>query len=293
MHEAERRVLFEQLALRPDTVCPFLGLDGDRAGYTEGADSAHRCYAFGDPAVLSDEQQTRVCLQRGYGNCPRYLRGVLVIPTEELEALRRPAPLRAEAPPPPPPGRRRRGAWVGVLVALLLVVGVGGAAWVLAFGGLGGIALGSPSPTPSAVVTAEPSTVDPTGSIAPTPSAAESSATPTPLPTANALDVFAFYEVGVRPEAYTLFRIDAGAATAATEARFSAFSHARVAPQRLDDGGVAWVTQNGYYTGYGYIPDRSGSFEIRAVFAAPDGSFHGDVLEPDAVAVMPEGTPAP
>ena len=40
--------------------------------------------------------------ERGYGNCPRYLRGVLVIPTEELEALRRPLP------PVRPPARRHR-----------------------------------------------------------------------------------------------------------------------------------------------------------------------------------------
>ena len=64
-------------------------------------------------------------------------------------------------------------------------------------------------------------------------------------------------------------------------------------PQQLADGRVAWVTQNGFYAGSGYIAPDSGSFQIRAVFSSPDGSFHADVLEPDELTVMPEGTPAP
>ena len=95
--EGERRALFAKLAERPEHVCPFLGLVDERAGYVEGVSDDHRCYAFGDPAPLSAEQQTRVCQERGYGNCPRYLRGVLVIPTEELEALRRPSGAAARA----------------------------------------------------------------------------------------------------------------------------------------------------------------------------------------------------
>ena len=97
--ETERHALFARLAERPEHICPFLGLEADRTGYVEGVSDDHRCFAFGDPAPISAEQQTRVCQERGYGNCPRYLRGVLVIPTEELEALRRP---RAAALPPPP-----------------------------------------------------------------------------------------------------------------------------------------------------------------------------------------------
>ena len=111
--EAERHALFAKLAERPEHICPFLGLADDRAGYVEGVSDDHRCYAFGDPAPLSAEQQTRVCQERGYGNCPRYLRGVLVIPTEELEALRKPRAPLPEAPPPaavPAERRRRRAA---------------------------------------------------------------------------------------------------------------------------------------------------------------------------------------
>ncbi|MEO8247436.1 MAG: hypothetical protein ABI622_10000, partial [Chloroflexota bacterium] len=141
--EAERHALFARLATRPEDVCPFLGLADDRVGFKEGVSPEHRCYAFGDPAPLSDEQQSRVCLDRGYGNCPRYLRGVLVIPTEELEALRRPAPAsapRPAAPPPPPPRRRRPVA--GWLIALLLLVVVGGAAGaVFLAGGFGLVAV--------------------------------------------------------------------------------------------------------------------------------------------------------
>lgn len=140
--EGERRALFEELAKRPDTICPFLGLAESRTEYRDRVSDSHRCYAFGDPAELSAEQQQKVCLQRGYGNCPRYLRGVLVIPTEELEALRRPQP----APPPPvavqrrttppaaaAPARSGRGRLlVPVLAVLLLIGALGGAGfWYL------------------------------------------------------------------------------------------------------------------------------------------------------------------
>jgi hypothetical protein len=168
--EAERRSLFAKLAERPEHICPFLGLEADRTGYVNGVSSEHRCFAFGDPAPLSAEQQTRVCQERGYGNCPRYLRGVLVIPTEELEALRRP---RAPAPPPPAPtaepSRRSRAPLVAVLALLLLVAGGAGA--YLYLGGFGGVAVEptptpepTPSPEPTATVSAEP-TPEPTPTI--------------------------------------------------------------------------------------------------------------------------------
>jgi hypothetical protein len=135
--EAERRALFEELAKRPDSICPFLGLAQARTEYHDGVNDEHRCYAFGDPAELSSEQQRKVCLQRGYGNCPRYLRGVLVIPTEELEALRRPTP-RIERPAPAPvaapkPARRpvSRGLVTALGVLLLLAAGGGAAFWYL------------------------------------------------------------------------------------------------------------------------------------------------------------------
>ena len=169
--EAERRALFARLAERPEHICPFLGLEDDRAGYVEGVSDDHRCYAFGDPAPLSAEQQTRVCQERGYGNCPRYLRGVLVIPTEELEALRRPrAPLPEPVAVPPAAPRRRRAAPLLLLLLLLVVVG-GGAAGYLVFGkALFPVAVASSSPSPTPMVTGEPTpsaTTEPTASPPP------------------------------------------------------------------------------------------------------------------------------
>lgn len=174
--EEERRSLFAKLAERPEHICPFLGLEADRTGYVDGVSSEHRCFAFGDPAPLSAEQQTRVCQERGYGNCPRYLRGVLVIPTEELEALRRP---REAAPPPPPPAPApplRRRAPVLAILALLLLVGGGAGAAYLYFSGLDGVAVEpTPTPVPTATEAASPSASTP-----PTPA-------PTPTIPLNAL----------------------------------------------------------------------------------------------------------
>jgi hypothetical protein len=131
--EAERRALFEELAKRPDTVCPFLGMVDARTRFHDGVAAEHRCYAFGDPAELSAEQQTKVCLQRGYGNCPRYLRGVLVIPTEELEALRRPqpnvprpAPVARVAPAAQPARASRSRGLLAILGGLVLLAAAGG-----------------------------------------------------------------------------------------------------------------------------------------------------------------------
>lgn len=177
--EAERRALFEKLAQRPENICPFLGLADDRAGYVEGVSDEHRCFAFGDPALLSAEQQTRVCQERGYGNCPRYLRGVLVIPTEELEALRRPRPAATEAAPPPPPPvrteRRRKSALPMVLGGVVLIAAVGAGAFFL-LNRDDGVAVASPTPTP----TFTPPPATPSPSVAPS---TEPTAEPTPLPT--------------------------------------------------------------------------------------------------------------
>ena len=175
--ETERQALFEKLALRPETVCPFLGLAASRADYQDQATDDHRCYAFGDPEVISGEQQRNVCLQRGYANCPRYLRGVLVIPTDELEALRRP---HQRVPPPPPPPARvppsaaggggRRRTLAALLVVLLLVGGGAGAWWVVA--GPGAVALETPTPRPSPTSEPSPSEAEPSSSSAPSPTTA-------------------------------------------------------------------------------------------------------------------------
>ena len=271
--EAERKALFVRLAERPETVCPFLGLADDRTGYVDGATDEHRCYAFGDPAPLSDEQQTRVCLQRGYGNCPRYLRGVLVIPTEELEALRRP---RAPGPRPPEqverPARRRRAALLPILLLLLLVGGGGAAAWALLGGGLAGVAFLSPAPTATPAVTP----------VATPTAATEATETPDPTPTAG--DVFVFYEVGVSKGDYLLYEIDdAGQVVSTRGARFARNSHATVEEVVASNGKHHWRYLEGVYQGLSYVYPNSGTFVVRKVFRRPDGTRTSSELPPESL----------
>ena len=276
--EAERRALFEQLAKRPEHVCPFLGLSSDRAGYQPEPNAEHRCYAFGDPAPLSDEQQRHVCLERGYSNCPRYLRGVLVIPTEELEALRRPQP-HVPVPPPPPPKvrpaaeRPARRPWMVVLPLLLvLVAAVGAGGWYLLGRNPGVGVLPSVSPTATAS-----GTVGPSGS-------ATGLATPTPLPTPNPSDTFVAYQVGVGPETYQLYKVDdAGNLAEARSITFARFSHARVQPVTAANGLRHWRTLDGGLAGWSYLAGQSGAFEIRKLYRSPNGQEHAIVLPPDQV----------
>jgi hypothetical protein len=302
--EAERRALFAKLAERPEHVCPFLGLEGDRTGYVEGVSDDHRCFAFGDPAPISAEQQTRVCQERGYGNCPRYLRGVLVIPTEELEALRRPrAPI--ETPPPPPPTaepeRRRRGG--GILVALLLLLLVGGGAGAfLLFGNPDGIANASPTPpgtvappSASAVPTDPPAPTDtPAPTATPEPTPPPPSGAPTPEPTPEIGDTFAFYEVSVAPDEYTLYRLNNADEVVDTRvSSFDGFSFARVEAIEGADGETYWVTQDGDLAGWAYRYPDSGEFRIRAVFLNDADERRSEYLEQDELTEVPEATPAP
>jgi len=295
--EAERRALFAKLAERPEHICPFLGLEADRTGYVEGISDEHRCFAFGDPASISAEQQTRVCQERGYGNCPRYLRGVLVIPTEELEALRRPRAAAAPAAPPPAASARRRRAPVFLVLALLLLLIGGGAGayyfLVLRDEGIGVTPIASTTPTASATSaasasagaspSAQPPSVEP--SILPS---------PTPEPTPDAGDAFAFYEVSVGPLEYDLFSLDSGGAVSGLrEISFAAYSFAQVEPTEGTDGDIYWVTLDGDLTGYGYRFPGSGDFRVRAVFLNEEGARRSQYLEQGELTSLPEGTPAP
>ncbi|MDQ3689835.1 MAG: hypothetical protein M3406_07375 [Chloroflexota bacterium] len=310
--EAERHALFARLAERPEHICPFLGLEADRTGHVDGVSDDHRCFAFGDPAPISAEQQTRVCQERGYGNCPRYLRGVLVIPTEELEALRRP---RAAVEPPVPvavvePERRRRRAPILALLALLLLIGGGAAAAYLLLGQEPGVAIiPSPSVRPSLTPTASPTaaptatatptaspTSTPTPTPAPTPSptpTGSSPAGPTPEPTPVAGDAFAFYEVSVSPGGYTLYAFDDGSVGAERGVSFNGFSSAQVEPATGNDGEIYWVTQNGDLAGFGYRYPDSGDFRIRAVFLNDQGDRRSAFLDEAELDQLPEATPAP
>ena len=297
--EAERRALFAKLAERPEHICPFLGLADERTGYVDGVSDEHRCFAFGDPTPLSAEQQTRVCQERGYGNCPRYLRGVLVIPTEELEALRRP---RGMPPPPPPPvaaaaaeePRRRRAPLLALLVLLLLVAGGAGAYYLLVVREPG-VAVATPSPTVNPVTPSPSASASPSAS--PSPSAFPSGsglATPSAEPTPEPGDAFAFYEVSVGPAEYRLFEIGAdGSVGRERVISFAAFSFARAEARNGADGNVYWVTLDGDLAGFGYLWPDSGPFRIRAVFLADDGSRRSFYLDEDELNTVPAATPAP
>jgi hypothetical protein len=279
--EAERRALFEELAKRPDTVCPFLGLAGSRAEYHPGVTREHRCYAFGDPAELSAEQQEKVCLQRGYGNCPRYLRGVLVIPTEELEALRRPMAATPQPAPKPIPkprakpapqgsGGGRRGL-IAAGVALLLVAG--GATAIFLSMQKNPVVVASPTSTAtaSASITASGSP-GPSISVTPQPTPI---IPPSELPTPGPGDRFIGYAVSVAPGTHQVVRIDSdGNVTGQATAVFDHVSWAPVELVRDSEGTVYWLTQAGGYTGLAYTKDLSGEFTIYEVYRAPDGSAH-------------------
>lgn len=290
--ERSRRALFEELAKRPANICPFLGLASSQTEYHEGFTREHRCYAFGDPVELSAEQQERVCLGRGYGNCPRYLRGVLVIPTEELEALRRPLPPVQQpappvSPPPPPPtasgggGSRRRGAAVLVGAVMLLAV-AGTALLVFKWPGTGSI----PTPSPSPSISAAPSvSASASASEVPTPTPEPSNQTPFPEtprpdPTPQPGDTFQGYEVTVLEGENTLFEVDdAGNILRSEIAHFSRFSKAPVDRIVADNGLLHWRTSDGFFTGLSYIRGDSGAFLIREVYQGTDGQLRYIVLD--------------
>jgi len=286
--ERERRALFAELAKRPDTVCPFLGLAGARAAYHHEATPEHRCYAFSDPSDLSSEQQERVCLQRGYGNCPRYLRGVLVIPTEELQALRRSqaaASLDAPSAPPkvslPSDRPRRRLPAAAVAVAFLLLIGGAAAGFViLRNSGTAVVPTPTPSPTMTAVPTPAPS-ASATGSL-PSATATPGFETPVPEPTPKPGDEFIGYEVTVLQGDNVLFSVGPDGTILGTRgATFSRFSKAPVDRIVASDGLLYWRTSVGEYTGWSYIKDRSGPFLIRGVYRGSDGATRYSIL-PDS-----------
>ncbi len=163
----------------PET-CPFLRAadEADRIVVPiEAPDPANRCAALRDPVPQSLRQQELVCLASGHVNCPRYLRGAVVI---------------AEAPPAPiRPGRGVSPAVIGSVLALIMAASAS-LAFVLARGGLeltaaaptpspiasqGAVAQASATPEATPIATASPTR---TASPSPTPTP-----TPTPSPTVS------------------------------------------------------------------------------------------------------------
>jgi hypothetical protein len=290
--ERSRRALFEELAKRPANICPFLGLATSQTEYHEGFTREHRCYAFGDPVELSAEQQERVCLGRGYGNCPRYLRGVLVIPTDELEALRRPLPpVRPPVPPVVPPpaaargdgGGRRRAALLIGLVLLLAVLGSAGAYVYFSGPGVAVRPTPTPSPSSSAQPSASPSTA-PSLAPSPTPVPTPFPETPKPDPTPLPGDTFQGYEVTVLEGENTLFKVDdQGNIVSSQIAQFSRFSKAPVDRIVAPNGLLHWRTSEGFFTGLSYIHEQSGAFLIRAVYEGSDGQKRYIILPDDEI----------
>jgi hypothetical protein len=162
-------------------ICPFLRAAADDAerivAPIEAPDPANRCAALREPVPQSLRQQELVCLASGHVNCPRYLRGAVVI---------------AEAPAAPVrTGRSLSPAVIGSVLVLVMATSAS-LAFVMARGGLelavvvptgspiasqGAVAQASATSAPTPIPTATPS-------LAPTPSPSPSP-TPTPKPTAK------------------------------------------------------------------------------------------------------------
>ena len=119
-------------------------------------------------------------------------------------------------------------------------------------------------------------------------------ATPTPEPTPEVGDTFAFYEVSVGPQSYTLFDLNRlGRVVDTRETSFDGFSYARARPREGADDGVYWQTQEGGLEGWSYRYPDSGSFRVRAVFLTSDGERRSAYLTDDELTEFPEATPAP
>jgi LysM domain len=179
---------FEGRATDP-AICPFLrAADGDRlAEPLEVPDAINRCAALRDPVPQSLRQQELVCLTSGHVNCPRYLRGAVVV-AEAASPRVRPGPTISPA---------ILGSVAILVVAFLVSVG-----FTMSRGGLemaaaptpipsspaaGSVGTSEPagaSPTAAATSVATPPAV-PTATVDPTPTAAPATPTPSPEPSAT------------------------------------------------------------------------------------------------------------
>ena len=155
-------------------VCPFLQAEtgGILGPPIEAPDDANRCVAIGPPAPQSARQQELVCLTSGHGNCPRYLRGVLV-PKEAV------AKARVERGPSTPVIASALALVVAAAASVGFLLVRGGLSMPIASSPPGLVAVVSPAPASVA-----PSVALPTASPSPTPTASPTqSLTPTLAPT--------------------------------------------------------------------------------------------------------------
>ena len=154
-------------------ICPFLRAvdDTDRlVAPVETPDPANRCAALRDPVPQSLRQQELVCLASGHVNCPRYLRGAVVMAEAPAAAVR--------------PGRSVSPAVLGSLL-ILVMAATASLAFVLVRGGLE-LAVAAPTASPAASVDAvAQASTTPVTTAAPTPApsvTAPPSPTPSPSP---------------------------------------------------------------------------------------------------------------
>jgi hypothetical protein len=177
-------------------VCLFLrSVDGAGrlAAPVEAADERNRCAALGDPSPQTARQQELACLGAGHADCPRYLRGALLL-HQALPAV--PA---------------RRALTRATLAAIMVLVASATLSFgaVLARGGLTlpnaplpaatDVAAGSPTPRATIAPSTAPNPAPiPAPTLAPTPAPTnesapvptlEPTAAPTPGPTAAPIAV--------------------------------------------------------------------------------------------------------
>jgi LysM repeat protein len=174
---------------RDPRICPFLSaIDaGDRLDApVDTPDQANRCVALRDPVAQSLRQQELVCLTSGHVNCPRYLRGAVVVSDVPVAAVQSGPTIRP-----------------AVLASILVLVAAftASVAFVVARGGItlppaAVVATASPAASSTALAVASPaasaiSSVAPSAAVVasatPAPTATPlPTPTPTPLPTATA-----------------------------------------------------------------------------------------------------------
>ncbi len=158
--------LFDDAARSPDPgVCPFFRreVDGKLFAPLDEPDDSNRCVAIGGPRPQSVRQQELVCLHPAHADCPRYLRGAMLL---------------AEPPPRTTPAVPR--ATLAALLVLVLSAGIS-FGFVVQRGGIDlPAAAAGASPTELAIV------ASPTPAATPSPTGAPATPSESPVPTPEA-----------------------------------------------------------------------------------------------------------